>query len=457
MQLDGRHRGGAVAEVDDDRGARGPPEPPRLRAREPAVAAAQPVGVRRPARDDTHGSVGSHPTSVDTARSGARCVRPRAPVPSPRPYPERVLDRLLRAQSREGEVSLSMVALVVSLAAALVLGLTSWVPRVLARDIGIADVEPGLLQVAQNAFGVQSLGAGLTVTLYDRGFRLSRGSTVLADTVTKGAPVIAIRGSVDRTGEHPREQVSSALTAVSIAAVARHDDDTVTYSGVVYNESESLPLRITFEPTDGRIRMDVAVQGASASPSTSTGAPRRQGSSPRCPRATSRRRPTGSTRPSSSSRPSPGSSEPTCRSPRSRCPARSTCARTGASRSTCGPRVRSSPSPTPLVAPWKTERMTSEAAPVRPRRVAMVSVHTSPLDQPGTGDAGGMNVYVLEVSRQLAASGWRSTSSPGRRARPSPTSSRSSPASSSGTSRPVRTRACPRRTCPASCAPSRPG
>jgi D-inositol-3-phosphate glycosyltransferase len=40
-----------------------------------------------------------------------------------------------------------------------------------------------------------------------------------------------------------------------------------------------------------------------------------------------------------------------------------------------------------------------------PRRVAMISVHTSPLDQPGTGDAGGMNVYIAEVSRRLAASG----------------------------------------------------
>ena len=37
------------------------------------------------------------------------------------------------------------------------------------------------------------------------------------------------------------------------------------------------------------------------------------------------------------------------------------------------------------------------------RRVAMISVHTSPLDQPGTGDAGGMNVYVIELSRRLAA------------------------------------------------------
>lgn len=41
----------------------------------------------------------------------------------------------------------------------------------------------------------------------------------------------------------------------------------------------------------------------------------------------------------------------------------------------------------------------------KPRRVAVLSVHTSPLDQPGTGDAGGMNVYVLETARRLAAAG----------------------------------------------------
>ena len=36
------------------------------------------------------------------------------------------------------------------------------------------------------------------------------------------------------------------------------------------------------------------------------------------------------------------------------------------------------------------------------RRLAMISLHTSPLDQPGTGDAGGMNVYVTELARRLA-------------------------------------------------------
>jgi D-inositol-3-phosphate glycosyltransferase len=38
----------------------------------------------------------------------------------------------------------------------------------------------------------------------------------------------------------------------------------------------------------------------------------------------------------------------------------------------------------------------------RMRRVAMLSVHTSPLHQPGTGDAGGMNVYIVELAKRLA-------------------------------------------------------
>ncbi len=40
-----------------------------------------------------------------------------------------------------------------------------------------------------------------------------------------------------------------------------------------------------------------------------------------------------------------------------------------------------------------------------PQRVAMLSVHTSPLDQPGGGDAGGLNVYVVETSTRIAAAG----------------------------------------------------
>ncbi len=39
------------------------------------------------------------------------------------------------------------------------------------------------------------------------------------------------------------------------------------------------------------------------------------------------------------------------------------------------------------------------------RRLAVLSMHTSPLAQPGTGDGGGMNVYVRELATALARSG----------------------------------------------------
>ena len=39
------------------------------------------------------------------------------------------------------------------------------------------------------------------------------------------------------------------------------------------------------------------------------------------------------------------------------------------------------------------------------QRIAILSVHTSPLHQPGTGDSGGMNVYVAETAKRIAARG----------------------------------------------------
>jgi D-inositol-3-phosphate glycosyltransferase len=40
-----------------------------------------------------------------------------------------------------------------------------------------------------------------------------------------------------------------------------------------------------------------------------------------------------------------------------------------------------------------------------PRRVAVLSLHTSPLEQPGTGDAGGMNVYITQTATRMAQRG----------------------------------------------------
>ncbi|MGH3833319.1 MAG: D-inositol-3-phosphate glycosyltransferase [Pseudonocardiaceae bacterium] len=39
------------------------------------------------------------------------------------------------------------------------------------------------------------------------------------------------------------------------------------------------------------------------------------------------------------------------------------------------------------------------------RRVAVLSVHTSPLESPGVGDAGGMNVYIVQTATRLARRG----------------------------------------------------
>ena len=41
----------------------------------------------------------------------------------------------------------------------------------------------------------------------------------------------------------------------------------------------------------------------------------------------------------------------------------------------------------------------------KPLHVGLVSLHTNPIAQPGQGDAGGMNVYIHQLARQLAAQG----------------------------------------------------
>jgi D-inositol-3-phosphate glycosyltransferase len=47
----------------------------------------------------------------------------------------------------------------------------------------------------------------------------------------------------------------------------------------------------------------------------------------------------------------------------------------------------------------------AEASEGRVRRVAVISLHTSPLLQPGSGDSGGMNVYVRELVSSLSQTG----------------------------------------------------
>ncbi|KAF0848969.1 D-inositol-3-phosphate glycosyltransferase [Nocardia caishijiensis] len=57
------------------------------------------------------------------------------------------------------------------------------------------------------------------------------------------------------------------------------------------------------------------------------------------------------------------------------------------------------------VAACTLEGVSQRRLELQPRRIAVLSVHTSPLAQPGTGDAGGMNVYVWQTALELAARG----------------------------------------------------
>lgn len=171
-----------------------------------------------------------------------------------------------------------MVALVVSLVALLGVGLLDWVPRWLEADNGVRSVEPGLLFVAPEARGVASLGDGYTVSLYTSGFRYSRFDEVMADTVTRGAPVIAIRGSLDRPrgagddtarrdGGAGREDIAHVLPDVAITAVDIRPHLAIytgTVSGRIDGRLERLPLRWQVALTGGILQTTVTVPGADA-------------------------------------------------------------------------------------------------------------------------------------------------------------------------------------------------
>ena len=65
--------------------------------------------------------------------------------------------------------------------------------------------------------------------------------------------------------------------------------------------------------------------------------------------------------------------------------------------------LRREPGPEPELEPGPEPEL--EPGPEPLRRVAVLSVHTSPLDRPGTGDGGGLNVYVRAVATRMAARG----------------------------------------------------
>jgi hypothetical protein len=168
-------------------------------------------------------------------------------------------------RGRGRDVSRSMVALVVSVAAALALGLATWLPGVLRTDIGLVPVPPGLLTVDEGARGIATLGRGYTVAAYESGFRVSAASGLLVDTITRGSPVSAVLGDLGERDDHPIEHVEATLNHVLIKDV-RIEPDRAAYSGEVYDvvdgQRRSLPLRLVFLLTTAGVHVTAHIQGA---------------------------------------------------------------------------------------------------------------------------------------------------------------------------------------------------
>ena len=127
------------------------------------------------------------------------------------------------------------------------------------------------------------------------------------------------------------------------------------------------------------------------------------------------------------------------------------------------PTVRTIPATSPgLVCPEWLDVVPRVVIPAQPRdgagrvrRVCLLSVHTSPLAQPGTGDAGGMNVYVVQTALRMARRGieveifTRATSS-----EHPPVVRAGAGRAGAPRRRRARSRGWARTTCPASCARS---
>jgi hypothetical protein len=155
-----------------------------------------------------------------------------------------------------------MVALVASLGALALLGLTSTVPGLLGRGDGFVDIAPGLLTVRPDAKGVATLGGGVSVSLYADGMRISRDNALLVQTVIGGSMLSAVEGraTTGRDGD-TREEVTGRFDNVTINDLV-FLPGRATYVGTVDDGSRSLPLTLRIELAGGVVRVGAAVLGA---------------------------------------------------------------------------------------------------------------------------------------------------------------------------------------------------
>ena len=156
-----------------------------------------------------------------------------------------------------------MVALVVSLTALALLGLSTHLPGWLGRDAGISDIEPGLLTVARTATGVVTLGGGVSVSLYSDGLRVMRGDDLLLQTVIRGSLLSAVQGHAETADTKSDETVTASLDNLAIDELV-FLPGRATYFGRVYDSQRSLPVTLEVELEGGVVRLGANVNGADA-------------------------------------------------------------------------------------------------------------------------------------------------------------------------------------------------
>ncbi len=154
-----------------------------------------------------------------------------------------------------------MVSLVVTLCATLVLGLSVYGPVWLRRDIGIAEVDPGLLLVDKVARGTVTFGDGYTVSLFASGLRIARYDDVMLDTVTSGSFVSAVAGSE----RHHQETVTRDASNLHVTSLVL-DDGTAVWSAVVHGSrgptDDVHRVRVQASRSGATLRVAITVRGA---------------------------------------------------------------------------------------------------------------------------------------------------------------------------------------------------
>lgn len=156
-----------------------------------------------------------------------------------------------------------MVALLLSLTGALIIGLVNWVPGLIGQGSGVDAIQPGLMVVKAPAVGVITLGDGRSVSLDGRGMRVRNGTETLFQTPRAGSPISALRGSVKGAGADRSEQVEQAWSDVRFDRVVT-GPGSAEYSGVVLTKGADLPFTFTVALDGDWIRMAASVDGADA-------------------------------------------------------------------------------------------------------------------------------------------------------------------------------------------------